>query len=90
MTKVVQAAGRVIRSETDRGLIVLMDQRFMTAPFAGSMPKDWFDDSVTELVSNEILRDISDFWGATESPSHGEADRSTDPDLSHSSDPEPQ
>ena len=29
MAKAIQAAGRVIRSEKDRGLIVLMDTRFV-------------------------------------------------------------
>jgi DNA excision repair protein ERCC-2 len=62
MAKVVQSAGRVIRSETDRGLIVLMDDRFLTKSFSGSMPLDWFKESPKELVSNEILKDIAEFW----------------------------
>jgi DNA excision repair protein ERCC-2 len=64
MTRVVQAAGRVIRSEEDRGLIVLMDQRFTANAYTKSMPGDWFNSSVKELVSNKILQDISDFWNA--------------------------
>ena len=32
--KVVQAAGRVIRREDDRGVIVLVDQRFMQRDYA--------------------------------------------------------
>jgi DNA excision repair protein ERCC-2 len=64
MAKAVQAAGRVIRSETDRGLIVLMDERFVEPNFARSMPKDWFVDSPRELVSGAILRDIKAFWGS--------------------------
>ncbi len=35
MAKAVQAAGRVIRSETDRGLIVLLDSRFVEPPTPG-------------------------------------------------------
>jgi DNA excision repair protein ERCC-2 len=62
MTKVVQSAGRVVRSETDRGLVVLMDRRFVDDTYALAMPKDWFADSVHELVSNSILKDISAFW----------------------------
>jgi DNA excision repair protein ERCC-2 len=64
MTRVVQAAGRVIRSENDRGLIVLMDQRFMLKSYASAMPGDWFSRSVSELVSTSILKDISEFWGS--------------------------
>jgi DNA excision repair protein ERCC-2 len=63
MAKAIQAAGRVIRSETDRGLIVLMDSRFTEASYSRSMPADWFDADVAELVSDGILRDVAEFWG---------------------------
>lgn len=62
MAKAVQAAGRVIRSESDRGIIVLMDSRFTDPGYARSMPGDWFKDSPRELVSRGILSEISDFW----------------------------
>jgi DNA excision repair protein ERCC-2 len=62
MARAIQAAGRVIRSETDRGLIVLMDNRFMEASYSRSMPVDWFDSDVRELVSASILREVADFW----------------------------
>jgi DNA excision repair protein ERCC-2 len=62
MAKAIQAAGRVIRSETDRGLIVLMDGRFMEPDYSRSMPADWFESDVTELVSDSILKDVADFW----------------------------
>jgi DNA excision repair protein ERCC-2 len=62
MAKAVQAAGRVIRSETDQGLIVLMDGRFIQPSFARTMPSDWFENSVSELVSQSILKEISEFW----------------------------
>jgi DNA excision repair protein ERCC-2 len=62
MSKVVQSAGRVIRSETDRGLIVLMDKRFVLPDYVQTMPKDWFDDSVHELISDQITADIRQFW----------------------------
>jgi DNA excision repair protein ERCC-2 len=63
MAKAIQAAGRVIRSETDRGLIVLMDNRFVQPGYSRSMPMDWFDSSASELVSASILKEVSDFWG---------------------------
>jgi DNA excision repair protein ERCC-2 len=62
MAKAIQAAGRVIRSETDCGLIVLMDSRFMEAGYSRSMPADWFESDVAELVSDGILREVADFW----------------------------
>lgn len=73
MTKVVQSAGRVIRSETDRGLIVLMDNRFLTKPYAEAMPADWFVSSAHELVSREILKDIQNFWSGEQASFHFDA-----------------
>jgi Rad3-related DNA helicase len=41
MTRVVQAAGRLIRSATDRGVIALLDRRFLDLPYVGYLPADW-------------------------------------------------
>lgn len=62
MAKAVQAAGRVIRSETDKGLIVLMDRRFLEPSYSQSMPADWFESEAIEIVSNSILSEITVFW----------------------------
>jgi DNA excision repair protein ERCC-2 len=62
MAKVVQAAGRVIRSAEDRGLIVLMDRRFLHASYVNSMPEDWTNEGTAPLVSESVLADISHFW----------------------------
>ena len=62
MAKAVQAAGRVIRSESDRGIIVLMDNRFVQPSYVKSMPQDWFVESPRELVSERILSDVAAFW----------------------------
>ena len=66
MAKVIQSAGRVIRSENDRGLIVLMDRRFIESSYVTTMPEDWFDNSINELVSGSILADIQTFWKESE------------------------
>lgn len=62
MAKVVQAAGRVIRSDQDRGLIVLMDQRFIQKQYVSAMPSGWFEKEVGELVSRGIIADVENFW----------------------------
>jgi DNA excision repair protein ERCC-2 len=62
MAKAVQAAGRVIRSETDKGIIVLMDNRFLEKSYSKSMPSDWYAESPRELVSAGILGELSAFW----------------------------
>lgn len=71
MAKAVQAAGRVIRSETDRGLIVLMDGRFVQSSYTQSMPTDWFKAGAYELVSASILKEVTEFWGAESADSVG-------------------
>lgn len=68
MAKAVQAAGRVIRSETDKGVIILMDDRFLEKSYGQSLPLDWFQKSPRELVSTSILNDIRYFWEGSNSP----------------------
>jgi len=64
MAKAVQAAGRVIRSETDKGLIILMDSRFLEPGYSQAMPADWFESDVSEIVSESILKDVAGFWAS--------------------------
>jgi DNA excision repair protein ERCC-2 len=40
LNKVVQSAGRLIRSEKDRGVVVLMDERFAQARYAALLPPE--------------------------------------------------
>jgi DNA excision repair protein ERCC-2 len=41
LNRVMQAAGRVIRSEQDRGIIVLIDERFTQARYRALFPREW-------------------------------------------------
>jgi len=41
LRKVVQAAGRVIRTEQDRGVVVLVDDRFQRAEVRALLPSWW-------------------------------------------------
>jgi len=41
MSKVVQAAGRVIRTPEDRGAIILLGRRFLQRDYQGLFPEDW-------------------------------------------------
>lgn len=62
MSRVIQSAGRVIRSPNDRGLIVLMDRRFLDESYSKAMPKDWCPTGPSDLVSESILNDVKHFW----------------------------
>ena len=41
MNKVLQAAGRVIRTVDDRGVILLLDDRFTRREYESLFPKEW-------------------------------------------------
>lgn len=41
MNKVMQAAGRVIRTENDKGTVVLIDDRFLSQKYLDMMPYEW-------------------------------------------------
>ncbi len=62
MTRVVQAAGRLIRSETDRGVIALLCRRFLEEPYASRLPRDWYAESPNELASRRPAEDIRAFF----------------------------
>ena len=63
MNRVVQSAGRVIRSETDRGVIVLIGQRFGYENYMSLFPRDWYESSPAELVSRAYEDELARFWG---------------------------
>ena len=65
MSKSIQAAGRVIRSEEKCGLIVLMDQRFIKKEYVDSMPGFWFEKSIMERVETGLLASVKNFWQDT-------------------------
>ena len=57
MNRVIQACGRVIRSETDRGVVVLLDERFTWKNYFKCLPGDW-----GMIVTKEPIRRIRDFF----------------------------
>jgi len=68
MTRVVQSAGRVIRSETDIGVIALLCRRFTQQTYTRYFPADWYDESPRELVSRKPASEIRAFFDAHDSP----------------------
>ncbi len=62
MTRVIQAAGRLIRSETDCGVIALICQRFLQMPYSDYLPKDWFDEVPAELTAQNPVEEIRKFF----------------------------
>jgi len=62
MNRVVQSAGRIVRSETDRGIIVLLDKRFAYENYSRLLPRDWYESSPAELTTPEFQIALSEFW----------------------------
>ncbi len=62
MNRVIQCAGRVIRSETDAGAIVLVGERFSQSQYARLFPPDWYRNSPRELISTDPVADLKEFW----------------------------
>lgn len=60
MNKVLQAGGRVIRTEKDRGIIALLDERFNTAAYRGLFPKEWLPYEKVNL--HTVEERINQFW----------------------------
>ena len=61
MIKVQQAAGRVIRSEEDRGIVVLLDDRYSEPQTLRLLPKSWRKIKFAE--DPEMLSTIAErFW----------------------------
>lgn len=60
MNKVLQAAGRVIRTDQDRGLILLLDERFMGNRYRGAFPREWSDISYCNVDTVQAV--IGEFW----------------------------
>lgn len=60
MNRVLQAAGRVIRTERDRGIILLIDERFTHWIYKRLFPPEWSPKIVKD--ENEIKAQVVKFW----------------------------
>lgn len=71
MIRVLQTAGRVIRSETDQGVVCLIDRRYRQGRYLELLPAEWQPQTVN---SHEQLRmSLNGFWQQLESDLTGEA-----------------
>ncbi len=64
MTRVVQSAGRVIRSETDVGVIALFCKRFTQESYTRYFPADWYSETPRELVTKKPASETRAFFEA--------------------------
>ena len=61
MNKVLQAAGRVIRTQEDKGVVLLLDDRFAQSEYTRLFPKHWRH---LEYLrdTEELKKKLEDFW----------------------------
>ena len=60
MNKVLQSAGRVIRTESDRGVILLLDDRFRQRQYRETFPREW--ERYRYCTAETIENYIKEFW----------------------------
>ena len=61
MNKVLQAAGRVIRTPEDRGVVLLIDDRFLAPDTRRLMPPHW--EHLKSVDSAQVLTaELAAFW----------------------------
>ncbi|MGN1377805.1 MAG: helicase C-terminal domain-containing protein [Dorea sp.] len=60
MNKVLQSAGRVIRTDEDRGVILLLDERFRDTRYQETFPREWKEYSLCTVDTVEAVTE--DFW----------------------------
>lgn len=60
MNKVLQAAGRVIRTAEDRGVVLLLDERFLQPEYLPLFPREWQERSLCD--SGQVRAAAQTFW----------------------------
>ncbi len=60
MNKVMQAAGRVIRTVNDKGVIALLDDRFLLPEYVALFPREW--ERYTVVNRFNVKQAVDDFW----------------------------
>lgn len=64
INKVLQAAGRVIRTTEDCGIILLLDERFWQPDYQWLYPREWEDRKNCTL--DTVAAYVNDFWKQTD------------------------
>lgn len=64
MNKVLQAAGRVIRTSEDRGIILLLDERFLEEGYQRMFPREW--EHFGRVTVSSVRGEVEKFWQEVE------------------------
>lgn len=66
MNKVLQSAGRVIRTDEDRGVVLLLDERFRDSRYKEVFPREWRDIKLCRVKN--AAESIREFWKSADTP----------------------
>ena len=64
MNKVLQAAGRVIRTQEDTGVVALLDERFLYSSYRAMFPREWSNYKVVDKAGMEEA--VAEFWAGVD------------------------
>jgi len=64
MNKVLQSAGRVIRTKEDSGAILLLDERFTQKQYYNLFPQEWFPNMTVTV--NTMKHKLTEFWNTVD------------------------
>ena len=79
LQRVIQAAGRVIRGDSDRGVILLVGRRFAEGELSRCLPPEWYRHDPAELRCDDPIGDLEGFWNGTPQPAGASATWSRGP-----------
>ena len=94
LARVIQAAGRLIRSQDDKGIILLVGERFARKRYTAHLPPDWFKNNThlvlarsgadrrerePDLLAKQVHEQVRRFWN----PEDGSVFRMTRPEHNH-------
>ena len=60
MNKALQAAGRVIRTEEDMGVVALLDERYLGRDYLTLFPREW--SNYERCLVTDVTEYLDDFW----------------------------
>lgn len=76
MNKVLQSAGRVIRTTEDTGVIALLDERFLNREYLSLFPREWSDYVICS--SDDVEAHVGAFWKARDDDSEADTSKESD------------
>ena len=66
MNKVIQSAGRLIRSAADKGIVLLIGERFSDDRYNSILPEYWFESAQDVVITDDYMQELKSFWAKWE------------------------